>query len=42
MENIRVAILGGGAMGKVLSQMTEEKEGYELIGVVEPLNGETL
>lgn len=42
MENIRVAVLGGGAMGKVLSQMTEEKEGYELIGVVEPLNGETL
>ncbi len=42
MENIRVAILGGGAMGKVLSQMTEEKEGYELVGVVEPLNGETL
>jgi len=42
MENIRVAILGGGAMGKVLSQMTEEKEGYELVGMVEPLNGETL
>ncbi len=42
MENIRVAILGSGAMGKVLSQMTEEKEGYELVGVVEPLNGETL
>lgn len=42
MENIRIAILGGGAMGKVLSQMTEEKEGYELVGVVEPLSGGTL
>lgn len=42
MSEIRVAVLGGGAMGKVLSQMTEEKEGYELAGVVEPLNGETL
>lgn len=39
---MRVAILGGGAMGRVLSQMTEEKEGFELVGVVEPLNGETL
>lgn len=42
MGNIRIAILGGGAMGKVLSQMTEEKYGYTLVGVVEPLNGETL
>ena len=39
---MRIAILGGGAMGKVLSQMTEEKEGFELVGVVEPLNGDTL
>lgn len=40
-KNMRVAILGGGAMGKVLSQMTEEKDGFELAGVIEPLNGET-
>lgn len=40
MEKVRVAILGGGAMGKVLSQMTEEKEGYELVGVIEPLSGD--
>lgn len=42
MEKIRVAILGGGAMGKVLSQMAEEKDGYEVVGVVEPLKGEVL
>lgn len=42
MEKVRVAILGGGAMGKVLSQMTEEKDGYELVGIVEPLSGGTL
>ena len=39
---MRVAILGSGAMGKVLAQMIEEKEGYELAGVVEPLSGGTL
>ena len=39
---MNIAVLGGGAMGKVLAQMIEEKEGYELAGVVDPLNGETL
>lgn len=39
---MNVAILGGGAMGKVLAQMTEEKEGFELVGIVEPLEGKSL
>ena len=38
---MKVAILGGGAMGNVLAQMTEEKEGFELAGVIEPLKGQT-
>ena len=37
---MRTAILGGGAMGKVLAGMVEEKEGYELAGVIEPLQGQ--
>ena len=28
-------------MGNVLAQMTEEKEGFELAGVIEPLKGQT-
>jgi len=39
---MNIAVLGGGAMGKVLAQMIEEKEGFSLAGIVEPLNGETL
>lgn len=39
---MNVAILGAGAMGKVLSQTVLEQEGAELAGVVEPRNGETL
>ncbi len=39
---MNVVILGGGAMGNVLSQMTEEKEGLNLAGVVDPLAGESL
>ncbi|MBQ0079638.1 MAG: 4-hydroxy-tetrahydrodipicolinate reductase, partial [Eubacterium sp.] len=39
---MRVAIMGKGAMGNVLAAMVEEKEGFELAGVVEPLNGEKL
>lgn len=39
---INVAILGAGAMGKVLSQTVDEQEGVTLAGVVEPRNGETL
>lgn len=38
---MNVAILGGGAMGHVLAQMTEEK-GLQLAGMVDPLAGETL
>ena len=37
---MKVAILGGGAMGRVLAQMTEEKEGFELAGIIEPLKGQ--
>lgn len=37
---MKVAILGGGAMGKVLAQMTEEKIGFELAGMIEPLDGQ--
>ena len=39
---MKVAIMGKGAMGHVLADMVEEKEGYELAGVIEPLNGEKL
>lgn len=39
---MRIAVLGGGAMGNVLSQMINEKEGCELAGMVEPTAGETL
>lgn len=39
---MNVAILGGGAMGKVLAQMTEERDGAKLVGVVEPLDGDSL
>ena len=39
---MNVAVLGGGAMGHVLAQMIEEKEGFALAGIVDPLNGETL
>lgn len=37
---MRIAILGGGAMGKVLAEMTEEKEGFELAGIIEPMEGQ--
>lgn len=39
---IKVAIMGKGAMGNVLAAMVEEKDGFELAGCIEPLNGETL
>jgi len=39
---MNVVILGGGAMGNVLSQMTEEKEGLSLEGVIDPLAGQSL
>lgn len=39
---MNVAVLGSGAMGNVLAQMIEEKDGFELAGVVEPLEGQTL
>lgn len=37
---MRTAILGGGAMGKVLAGMVEENEDYELAGVIEPMEGQ--
>lgn len=37
---MKIAVLGGGAMGKVLAGMTEEKEGFELAGVIEPMDGQ--
>lgn len=39
---MNVAILGAGAMGKVLSQTVTEQENAQLAGVVKPRNGETL
>ncbi len=39
---MNVAILGAGAMGKVLSQTVNEQEDAAVTGVVEPRNGETL
>lgn len=39
---MKIAVLGGGAMGKVLAGMIEERDGYELAGVVDPLAGDTL
>ena len=39
---MKVAIMGKGAMGHVLSAMVEEKDGFQLAGAVEPLNGEKL
>jgi 4-hydroxy-tetrahydrodipicolinate reductase len=39
---MNIAVLGSGAMGNVLAQMIESKEGFSLAGVVEPLNGEKL
>lgn len=39
---MRITVLGGGAMGNVLSQMIEEREGCELVAMVDPLAGGTL
>lgn len=39
---MKVAILGGGAMGRTLAQMVEERDGFTLAGMVDPLAGETL
>lgn len=38
---MNVAVLGGGAMGHVLAQMIEEKDGFALAGMVDPLKGES-
>lgn len=37
---MKIAILGSGAMGQVLAKMTEEREGFELAGVIEPMEGQ--
>lgn len=39
---IKAAILGAGAMGKVLAQTIEEQEDISVAAMVEPRNGETL
>ena len=39
---MNVAVLGGGAMGHVLAQMIEEKDGFALAGMVDPLKGARL
>lgn len=39
---MNIAILGAGAMGKVLSQTVNEQTDTNLAGMVEPRNGETL
>lgn len=39
---IKAAILGAGAMGKVLAQTMEEQEGIMVAAMVEPRSGETL
>lgn len=38
---MKIAIVGKGAMGKVLADLAEEK-GYEIAGVIEPMDDETL
>ena len=37
---MNAAILGAGAMGKVLAATIEEQEGAALAGIIEPRNGE--
>lgn len=39
---MNAAILGAGAMGKVLANTIEEQEGAALAGIIEPRNGERL
>lgn len=39
---MKAAILGAGAMGKVLAATIEEQEDISLCGMIEPRNGETL
>lgn len=36
---MNVAVLGGGAMGTCWQQMIEEKDGFALAGMVDPLKG---
>ena len=38
-EKMRIAVLGGGAMGHVLTNMINEKQGLEVAGMVEPTAG---
>lgn len=39
---MKIIVLGGGAMGKVLTEMIGDREGLELAAVVDPLAGDTL
>lgn len=39
---MKIIILGGGAMGNVLSEMISKRENLELMGVIDPLAGDKL
>ena len=42
MENQKIALVGYGAMGKRIAAAIQAHEGWELLGVIDPLNGECL
>lgn len=39
---MKIIILGGGAMGKVLAGAAEENDEFEVVGMIDPLKGEKL
>lgn len=39
---MNIAIVGTGAMGKVLKELIDKKDGLKCVGIVEPLDGEKL
>lgn len=39
---MNIAIVGTGAMGKVLKELIDKKDGLECVGIVEPLDGQKL
>lgn len=39
---MNIGIVGRGAMGKVLKELIDEKDGLKCTGIIEPLNGEKL
>ena len=40
MEQKKIALVGYGAMGKRIAAAIEDHEGWELLGVIDPLNEE--